>query len=235
MLWRTLARRHRAGARGARLAAADAGPARRASSASSRTRPRRRRSSPWRRPGRRCRASTRGGAASSARRACACTRPTRPTRRSRRRASSSASGRKAFARSRWTTRTGWTRPRWRRAIAEDRAAGLTPFAVTATVGTTVHHERSIPCRPSPTSATGKGSGCTWTRRTAGSAAVVPELRWVLDGLRARRLAGREPAQVAVRAHRPLGPVHAPPGGRAAPPSASCPTTCARPRTRWPRT
>ena len=34
------------------------------------------------------------------------------------------------------------------------------------------------------------------------------------GLRAGRLAGREPAQVAVRAHRPLGPLHAPSGDRA---------------------
>ncbi len=67
-----------------------------------------------------------------------------------------------------------------RTVAEDRAAGFTPFAVTATVGTT--STTSI----DPVSAI--ADVCARERlwlhvdtAYAGSAAVVPELRWVLAG------------------------------------------------------
>jgi aromatic-L-amino-acid decarboxylase len=66
------------------------------------------------------------------------------------------------------------------AIREDRAAGLTPFAVTATVGTT----SSTSIDPVPAIADVCAAEGVWLHvdaAYAGSAAVVPELRWVLDG------------------------------------------------------
>ena len=67
-----------------------------------------------------------------------------------------------------------------RAIAEDRAAGFTPFAVTATVGTT----STTSIDPVPAIAEVCAREGLWLHvdtAYAGSAAVVPELRWVLAG------------------------------------------------------
>jgi len=67
-----------------------------------------------------------------------------------------------------------------RAVAEDRAAGFTPFAVTATVGTT----STTSIDPVPAIADVCAREGLWLHvdtAYAGSAAVVPELRWVLSG------------------------------------------------------
>jgi aromatic-L-amino-acid decarboxylase len=66
------------------------------------------------------------------------------------------------------------------AIREDRAAGWTPFAVTATVGTT----STTSLDPVPRIADVCAGERLWLHvdaAYAGSAAVAPELRWVLDG------------------------------------------------------
>jgi aromatic-L-amino-acid/L-tryptophan decarboxylase len=66
------------------------------------------------------------------------------------------------------------------AIAEDRAAGFTPFAVTATVGTT----STTSIDPVPAIADVCAREGLWLHvdaAYAGSAAVAPELRFVLDG------------------------------------------------------
>ena len=78
----------------------------------------------------------RGGAVSSGRRGCACTPPSTRIPRSRRRASSSASGRTGLRKVPVDAAFRMDVDALRAAIAEDRAAGFTPFAVTATVGTT---------------------------------------------------------------------------------------------------
>ena len=68
----------------------------------------------------------------------------------------------------------------RKAVAEDRAAGFTPFAVTATVGTT----STTSIDPVPAIAEVAQSAGLWLHvdaAYAGCAAVVPELRQVLDG------------------------------------------------------
>jgi aromatic-L-amino-acid decarboxylase len=68
----------------------------------------------------------------------------------------------------------------RKAVAEDRAAGLTPFAVTATVGTT----STTSIDPVPAIAEVAAAAGLWLHvdaAYAGSAAIVPELRYVLDG------------------------------------------------------
>jgi len=67
-----------------------------------------------------------------------------------------------------------------RAITEDRAAGFTPFAVTATVGTT----STTSIDPVPAIADVCAREGLWLHvdtAYAGSAAAVPELRWVLAG------------------------------------------------------
>jgi aromatic-L-amino-acid decarboxylase len=67
-----------------------------------------------------------------------------------------------------------------RAVDEDRAAGFTPFAVTATVGTT----STTSIDPVPAIADVCARESLWLHvdtAYAGSAAVVPELRWVLAG------------------------------------------------------
>jgi len=67
-----------------------------------------------------------------------------------------------------------------RAVAEDRAAGFTPFAVTATVGTT----STTSIDPVPEIAEVCARERLWLHvdaAYAGSAAVVPELRWLLRG------------------------------------------------------
>jgi aromatic-L-amino-acid decarboxylase len=70
--------------------------------------------------------------------------------------------------------------RLRAAIAEDRAAGYTPFAVTATVGTT--STTSIDPVPEIAAvAAGEGLWLHVDAAYAGSAAVAPELRHVLAG------------------------------------------------------
>jgi aromatic-L-amino-acid decarboxylase len=66
------------------------------------------------------------------------------------------------------------------AIAEDRAAGWTPFAVTATVGST----STTSIDPVPEIADVCARERLWLHvdaAYAGSAAVVPELRWLLRG------------------------------------------------------
>jgi aromatic-L-amino-acid decarboxylase len=66
------------------------------------------------------------------------------------------------------------------AIAEDRAAGWTPFAVAATVGTTA----TTAIDPIPAIADVCARERLWLHVDAaygGSAAVVPEMRWVLEG------------------------------------------------------
>jgi aromatic-L-amino-acid/L-tryptophan decarboxylase len=68
----------------------------------------------------------------------------------------------------------------RKAVAEDRAAGFTPFAVTATVGTT----STTSIDPVPAIAEIAQAAGLWLHvdaAYAGSAAIVPELRYVLDG------------------------------------------------------
>jgi aromatic-L-amino-acid decarboxylase len=68
----------------------------------------------------------------------------------------------------------------RAAIAEDRASGWTPFAVTATAGTT--STTSVdPVRAIAEVAESEGLWLHVDAAYAGSAAVVPELRHVLDG------------------------------------------------------
>jgi aromatic-L-amino-acid decarboxylase len=67
-----------------------------------------------------------------------------------------------------------------RAVAEDRAAGWTPFAVTATVGST----STTSIDPVPEIADLCRREKLWLHvdaAYAGSAAVAPELRWVLAG------------------------------------------------------
>ncbi len=67
------------------------------------------------------------------------------------------------------------------AVAEDRAAGFTPFAVTATVGTT----STTSIDPVPAIADICAREGLWLHvdaAYAGSAAVAPELRFVLDGV-----------------------------------------------------
>jgi aromatic-L-amino-acid/L-tryptophan decarboxylase len=72
---------------------------------------------------------------------------------------------------------------WRaleRAVAEDRAAGFTPFAVTATAGTT----STTSIDPVPAIAEVCAREGLWLHvdaAYAGSAALAPELRFVLDG------------------------------------------------------
>lgn len=68
----------------------------------------------------------------------------------------------------------------RKAVAEDRAAGFTPFAVTATVGTT----STTSSDPVPAIAEVAEASGLWLHvdaAYAGSAAIVPELRYILDG------------------------------------------------------
>ena len=67
------------------------------------------------------------------------------------------------------------------AMAEDRAAGLTPFFVVATVGTT----SSTALDPLGPIADACAAHQTWLHvdaAHAGSALVCPELRWIADGL-----------------------------------------------------
>ncbi len=67
-----------------------------------------------------------------------------------------------------------------RAIAEDRAGGWTPFAVVATVGTTA----TTAIDPVPAVADVCARERLWLHVDAaygGAAAVVPEMRWVLEG------------------------------------------------------
>jgi aromatic-L-amino-acid decarboxylase len=67
-----------------------------------------------------------------------------------------------------------------RALAEDRDAGLTPMCVVATVGTT----SSTSCDPVPAIARVCKRHGVWLHvdaAYAGTAAIVPEFRWLLDG------------------------------------------------------
>jgi aromatic-L-amino-acid decarboxylase len=68
----------------------------------------------------------------------------------------------------------------RRAIAEDRAAGLRPFAVVATAGTT-NTTAIDPVREIAEVCAGEGLWLHVDAAYGGAAAVAPELRFVLDG------------------------------------------------------
>ena len=87
------------------------------------------------------------------------------------------------------------------AIAADRAAGLLPIAVVATVGTT----STTSVDPVPAIADVCERERLWLHvdaAYAGVAAMLPSHAHVLARRRSRRLARRQPAQVAVHAVRP---------------------------------
>ena len=91
----------------------------------------------------------------------------------------------------------------RRCIETDRKAGMMPMAVVATVGTT--STTSVdPVREIAEIAREHGVWLHVDAAYAGIAAIVPEFRELLDGVDARRLARRQPAQMDVRADRSLG-------------------------------
>ena len=98
-------------------------------------------------------------------------------------------------------------------------------AVVATVGTT----STTSVDPVPEIADAAAAAGAWLHvdaAYAGSARVCPELR--TPGLRARRLARRQPAQVALHAGRLLVPLHGARRTTCARRSRSRPSTCARP-------
>ena len=66
------------------------------------------------------------------------------------------------------------------AIAHDRAAGLVPAAVVATVGTT-SSTAVDPVKPIAEICRREGAWLHVDAAFAGSAAILPELRWILDG------------------------------------------------------
>ncbi|MEO7428726.1 MAG: pyridoxal-dependent decarboxylase, partial [Acidimicrobiales bacterium] len=68
-----------------------------------------------------------------------------------------------------------------RAMAEDRAAGLTPFFVVANVGTT-SSTAIDPVRAMAEACATEGAWLHVDAAHAGSALVLPELRWMVDGL-----------------------------------------------------
>jgi aromatic-L-amino-acid decarboxylase len=95
----------------------------------------------------------------------------------------------------------------RAAVAADRAAGVTPAVRARRPSAPPRPPRSTRSARSASSAGPRGSGCTSTPRTRGSAAVCPELRWLERRPRARRLVRDQPAQVAadqLRLRRVLG-------------------------------
>jgi len=67
------------------------------------------------------------------------------------------------------------------AMADDRAAGLTPFFVVANVGTTSSTALD-PLRPIATACAAHGAWLHVDGAHAGAALVCPELRWIADGL-----------------------------------------------------
>ena len=104
----------------------------------------------------------------------------RRTRRSRRPASCSASARDGLRRIPVDERFRMDPVALRQAIHEDIAAGIRPFAVVATAGTT----STTSVDPIPAIATVCEHHGLWLHVDAaygGAAAVAPELRWVLDG------------------------------------------------------
>ena len=86
---------------------------------------------------------------------------------------------------------------------------------------------SIPCRPSPTLCERERLWLHVDAAYAGSAAVVPELRHILDGSERADSLVAQPAQVALR--RPSTSPSSTRGGWTCctAPSRSCPSTCAR--------
>ena len=69
-----------------------------------------------------------------------------------------------------------------RAVVEARGRGYTPFAICANAGTTnTGADRPIACNRGA-SARGKGSGCTWTPRTAVSRCSASAGKALLDGM-----------------------------------------------------
>ena len=102
----------------------------------------------------------------------------------------------------------------RDAIARDRAAGVTPIAVVATLGHHVDDQRRSGRRDCRHLRARRACGSTRTRPMPAWPPCIPEIRQRIRGLGARRLDRRQPAQVAVRAggsQRLLHPAH----GRAA--------------------
>ena len=117
----------------------------------------------------------------------------------------------AHPRRQWTTTSACGRMRSQSAIAEDRAAGVVPIAVVATVGTTSTTSVDPLARDrgdlrARTDLAARRCGVRGCRGDA--ARTSPRAR----RRRAGRLAGRQPAQVAVHAGRPQR-VLLPPNGR----------------------
>ena len=104
-------------------------------------------------------------------------------------------------------------------------------AVVATVGTTAIDVGRSGARRSPTRASAAGAWLHVDAAYAGTAMVCPELPLGVRGRRARRLAGRQRAQVDAHADGLLAVLVAAAGRSAARRSAWSPSTCARPTPR----
>ena len=87
-------------------------------------------------------------------------------------------------------------------VAEDVAGGELPVAIVATVGTTATTAID-PIAAIADIARRSGIWLHVDAAMAGSAMILPECRWMWDGIRGRRLAGRQRPQVARRAVRLL--------------------------------
>ena len=133
----------------------------------------------------------------------------RRTRRSRRRAGSPGSGSDALRKVDVDPATLAAQPDApaRADRGATRGAASSPALVVASVGTTGTGAVDPVPRTGPTSRTKHGAWLHVDAAWAGVAAVAPELRWLNDGRRARRLLLHQPAQVAahqLRLRRVLG-------------------------------
>ena len=103
--------------------------------------------------------------------------------------------------------------------------------VVATVGTTASAVGRSRARDRRRLRAPRARGCTSTPPTPAAAMVCPEFRWAFDGVRARRLARRQPAQVDAHADGLLAAVDPPPGGAARRLQPRARSSCARPTPR----